>query len=444
MQRIWLVAVDHETNETPPLAGDDDADQAVVSAHDREGWRVPTVCGAEPDSDQVLGELVFKLRDLPVLDLDAGVFGAALDRDQLDAALVYCAERRCERDDVTCPNCRMRSKRLGHHTVQDFIADHAEIRLEREQAVLKGSGTLQRSFADMDAFNRDWSGVETWYLARRVLRKLRHGLPKTGQNIQPVAGVGETPSIVLVEPQLADNIGMVARAMGNFGLDDLRLVSPRDGWPNEKARVAAAGANYIIDASSAHGEVQSAVGDLQWVCATTARQRHLRKPVMTPQQAAEEMSRRIASGQRCGVLFGRESSGLSSDELAEADALVMIPVNSRFASLNLAQAVLLMGYAFMLTTDRFSLGRVTSLEKPISDGLKIGKEHPATKAELLGLFEHLESALDDADFFAPQHRRPTVVKNVRTMLTRMSMTSQEVRTWRGIVATLTRRSGKPS
>ncbi|MEL7048607.1 MAG: RNA methyltransferase, partial [Pseudomonadota bacterium] len=291
---------------------------------------------------------------------------------------------------------------------------------------------------------RDWAGSESWYLARRVLRKLRHGLPKTGQKLAPSGETGDSPSIILVEPQLADNIGMVARAMGNFGLDDLRLVAPRDGWPNEKARVAAAGANYIIDASSAHAAVPAAIGDLQWICATTARQRHLRKPVMSPQQAAEEMGRRIAAGQRCGVLFGRESSGLSSDELMEADALVMIPVNSRFASLNLAQAVLILGYAFMLTTDRFSLGRVTSLEQPIGEGLKMGKDGPATKEEIIGLCEHLEEALDNAKFFAPEHRRPSVVRNLRTMLTRMVLTTQEVKTWRGIVATLSRGSGKRS
>ncbi|MEO1205687.1 MAG: RNA methyltransferase [Pseudomonadota bacterium] len=433
-------AVGSEASQIGPESGS----ETIVRCAERDGWRVPTVCGPPPDGDQILGDLVFKLRDVPVSRLEEGDFGAVLNHDELDAALVYCAERRCEADHVTCPGCRMRAKQLGHHSIQDFIADHAEIRLTREVAVINGSGSSKRTFADMDAFTQGWSGRETWYLARRVLRKLRHGLPKTGQNINPLAGVGETPAIILVEPQLADNIGMVARAMGNFGLDDLRLVAPRDGWPNEKARVAAAGANFIIDAGSSHGAVTNAVGDLQWVCATTARQRHLRKPVMTPQQAAEEMSRRIASGQRCGVLFGRESSGLSSDELAEADALVMIPVDSRFASLNLAQAVLLMGYAFMLTTDRYSLGRVTSLEKPISEGLKIGKDVPATKAELVGLFEHLEAALDDAEFFAPQHRRPSVVKNLRTMLTRMTLTSQEVRTWRGIVATLRRGSAKGS
>ena len=146
-----------------------------------------------------------------------------------------------------------------------------------------------------------------------------------------------------MEPQLADNIGMVARACANFGLDDLRLVNPRDGWPNEKARIAASGANYIIDDAQRFATLDESIADLNWVAATTARQRDLRKPVLTPEQAIAEMRTRIGRGERCGILFGRERNGLETTEVANADALIMIPVNSRFASLNLAQAVLLIG-----------------------------------------------------------------------------------------------------
>jgi tRNA/rRNA methyltransferase len=250
-----------------------------------------------------------------------------------------------------------------------------------------------------------------------------------------------------MEPQLADNIGMVARAMANFGLDELRLVAPRDGWPNEKARIAASGANYVIDDSAAFPSLEAAMGDVNWLCATTARQRDLRKPVMTPETAVAEMRRRIGQGERCAMLFGRERNGLETAEVANADALVMIPVNSRFASLNLAQAVLLLGYEWMRTNEAMSLGRVTTYESPVAAGLNLGADRPATKAELIGLFEHIESELDRLGFFNPPHKRPTVVHNLRTMLSRMDATEQEVRTLRGIVATLATGKGhgrKPS
>jgi tRNA/rRNA methyltransferase len=150
---------------------------------------------------------------------------------------------------------------------------------------------------------------------------------------------------------------------------------------------------------------------------------------------------RIGRGERCGILFGREKSGLETSEVAICDAMVMIPVNSRFASLNLAQATLLLGYLWMRGSDRASLGRVTTYETPVAEGLYLGDERPATKEELLGLFEHLESELDRLGFFNPSHKRPTVVRNVRTMLSRMAPTEQEVRTLRGIVATLAKGKG---
>ncbi len=423
-------------------AGDDEAAAAppeeVVRIEERDGWRVPVVAGQGAQDSRPLGAFVGLLHEAPVSALEGGAFGVALDRDGIDAALVYCAERACEEAKATCPGCRLRSKALGYETVGDVIADHAEIRFEAEGASLRGPGQKSATFTDFKSFERDWAGAESWFLARRVLRKLRHGLRRSGAGGARIAGSGETPSVILVEPQLADNIGMVARAMANFGLDDLRLVAPRDGWPNEKARVAASGANYVIDDATGFGDVASAIGDLNYVVATTARQRDLRKPVLSPQQAAEEMSRRIAAGQRCGMMFGKESSGLQTDDLKDADALVMIPVNSRFASLNLAQAVLLLGYAFMLTTDRHTLGRVTAFEKPLAEGVHLGRHEVASKAELIGLFEHLEAELDRGGFFNPSHRRPTVVRNLRTMLTRMEPTSQEVRTLRGMIVTLSR------
>ncbi|MBN9289603.1 MAG: RNA methyltransferase [Hyphomicrobium denitrificans] len=259
---------------------------------------------------------------------------------------------------------------------------------------------------------------------------------------EPVAGEGETPSVILMEPQLADNIGMVARACANFGLDDLRLVNPRDGWPNEKARIAASGANYVIDDARPFEKLEDSIADLNWIAATTARQRDMRKPVLTPEQAIAEARARIARGERCGILFGRERNGLETSEVANADALIMIPVNSRFASLNLAQAVLLLGYEWMRSDAGRSLGRVTTYEKPLNEGLYMGRDRPATKEELIGLFEHLERELEANGFFNPAHRKTVVSQNLRTLLTRMNATEQEVRTLRGIVATLAQGKGK--
>jgi tRNA/rRNA methyltransferase len=235
--------------------------------------------------------------------------------------------------------------------------------------------------------------------------------------------------------------------MANFGLDELRLIAPRDGWPNEKARIAASGANYVIDDAAAFPTLAASIADLNWLAATTARQRDLRKPVMTPIEAVAEMRTRILRGERCGILFGRERNGLETSEIASADALVMIPVNSSFASLNLAQAVLILGYEWMRGSEGQSLGRVTTYETPIATGLNLGADRPATKEELLGLFDHLEAELDRQGFFNPPQKRASVVRNLRTMLTRLGATEQEVRTLRGIVATLVKGRGqarKPS
>jgi tRNA/rRNA methyltransferase len=238
---------------------------------------------------------------------------------------------------------------------------------------------------------------------------------------------------------MADNIGMVARAMANFGLDELRLVDPRDGWPNEKARAAASGANYVIDQATAYPDLAGAIAGLNWVCATTARQRHMDKPLLSPEQAATEMLGRIGRGERCAILFGPERQGLESDDIALADALVMAPVNPRFASLNLAQAVLLMGYEWLKTARRGTLGRVTPKEQAMAAGPRPRGGPLATKEQILGLFQHLESELDVAGFLKPPEKRASMVRNIRTLIQRMEPSEQEVRTLRGIVAALTYR-----
>ena len=365
-----------------------------------------------------------------------------LTRDTLEPVLQYCAEVRCAADQVSCPGCKRRTEALGLETLDQYILSKKEVVVGDGRIRLRGEGTEVVTTPCLESLTRQWSGENYWFWARRVIRKLRHGLRRMHIQGEAVAGEGETPAVILMEPQLADNIGMVARACANFGLDDLRLVNPRDGWPNEKARIAASGANYIIDDAKAYATLDESIADLNWIAATTARQRDLRKPVLTPEQAIAEMRTRIGRGERCGILFGRERNGLETSEVANADAIIMIPVNTRFASLNLAQAVLLTGYEWMRGSGNATLGRVTTYEKPLSEGLYMGSDRPATKQELLGLFEHLESELDRLGFFNPQHKRPTVVDNLRTFFLRANATDQEVRTLRGIVATLAQGKGR--
>ena len=364
-----------------------------------------------------------------------------LDRESLEPLLVYCAELKCEVDDATCPGCKRRTEVDGIGSFDVLARRHREIVIGDGAVRIEGPGEAVGTAASLEALVRDWAGESYWFWARRVIRKLRHGIRRAHIKGSAFSG-GEAPAVLLMEPQLAENIGMVARAMANTGLDELRLIAPRDGWPNEKARIAASGANYVVDDGVAHGTLAEAIGDLNWVAATTARQRDLRKPVLTPEQVVNEMRARAAAGQRCGILFGRERNGLETDEVAVCDAVVMIPVNARFASLNLAQAVLLIGYEWMRQHERASLGRVTTYETPLATGLNVGASRPATKDELLGLYEHLEHELERLGFFKPPEKRQTMVRNIRSMLARMEATEQEVRTLRGVVAALAQGKGR--
>lgn len=362
-----------------------------------------------------------------------------LDRGTLETVLTYCAELRCEADGAVCPGCRRATAVRGIDTLDQYLAAHRTVGVGG--AVIAGSGAGDVQFVSFEALTKRWAGEDYWFWARRVLRKLRHGIRATDPARAVRPGAAQSPVILLMEPQLPENIGMVARAMANFTLDTLRLVAPRDGWPNEKARIAASGANYVVDDAEAYPSFEAAIGDLDWLAATTARQRDLRKPVLTPEATVAEMRRRIAAGQRCGVLFGRERNGLETSEVANADAIVMIPVNNRFASLNLAQAVLVVGYEWMRTSPEASLGRVTPNERVPEIGLNLGDDRPANKEEMIGLFEHFEDELERLGFFNPAHRKGTVSRNLRTMLTRMAPTEQEVRTLRGIIATLAKGKG---
>jgi tRNA/rRNA methyltransferase len=245
------------------------------------------------------------------------------------------------------------------------------------------------------------------------------------------------PAIILVQPQLGENIGFAARAMANFGLSDLRLVAPRDGWPNEKAHAAAAGATFLVERATVHASVEAAIGGLNYVLAATARPRGMVKPVLSPESAAKELRRRRAGGEGGGILFGAERNGLDNDTISLADAILTAPVSAAFASLSLPQAVLVFGYEWLKGEARApALGRATQFDGPAAEGLEIAHTRPATREELFGLFQHLETELDRAGFLRPPEKRPTMVRAIRNMFHRMGATEQDVRTWRGIVAAL--------
>ncbi|HTJ59380.1 MAG TPA: RNA methyltransferase [Devosiaceae bacterium] len=240
-----------------------------------------------------------------------------------------------------------------------------------------------------------------------------------------------SPAVILCEPQLGENIGTTARAMANFGLWDLRLVNPRDGWPNEKAIAAASRADHVIEKVRVFDTVEEAIADLSLVLATTARRRDLQKEVVGPDIAAQRLAAHIGAGGGAGLLFGRERWGLYNEEVALADAVVTLPVEAAFASLNIAQAVLVLAYEWR---------RQTEGELPFGSGLA----EVASKDELLRLFEHVEEALDRAGFFTVEDKRPTVINNLRTMLTRGQFSSQEIRTLHGIIAAIDRRHERPN
>lgn len=234
------------------------------------------------------------------------------------------------------------------------------------------------------------------------------------------------PAVILVEPQLGENIGMVARAMANFGLSEMRLVNPRDGWPSEKARSSASKANHVIDGVVVFETLEEAIADLNFVFATTARERDGFKPVRGPVEAARTLRQRTAAGEKCGVLFGRERWGLSNEEVGLADEVVTYPVNPAFASLNIAQAVLLMSYEWMKT----------GLDGETQTQFSPPEMQPATKADLQGLFDHAEEALDARGYFRPPHKKPKMVENLRAVLSRPGFFLPEIRLLRGVIRSL--------
>jgi tRNA/rRNA methyltransferase len=235
------------------------------------------------------------------------------------------------------------------------------------------------------------------------------------------------PAVILCEPQLGENIGTTARAMANFGLSDLRLVNPRDGWPNERAIAAASRADHVIERVRVFDTVEAAIADLSMVHATTARRRDQQKEVLGPAESALRMAGHIRSGAGAGLLFGRERWGLYNEEVALADSIVTLPVEPAFASLNIAQAVLLMAYEWRRRSE-------SGEALPFSGGI----DPVAPRDELLGLFEHLETTLDRTGFYKTEDKRPTMVTNLRAIFTRAGLTSQEIRTLRGVISSIDR------
>ena len=243
-----------------------------------------------------------------------------------------------------------------------------------------------------------------------------------GADLHPIPG---SPVVVLVRPQLADNIGAVARCMANGGLFHLRLVAPRDGWPQERAWRIASGADRILDALTVHGTVADAVADLHRVFATCPRPRHIVKPVLTARTGAAEIRGAAARNLRCGILFGPERTGLDGEDMAAADTLIKYPLNPEFDSLNLAQAVMVMAYEWWTAADATPPRQLLT-----------HKTQVATKAELESLLEHLVDQLDACGFLRNAPKRPGMVRNIRHLFQRGEVTEQEIRTLHGIVAGL--------
>ncbi|MFK7881233.1 RNA methyltransferase [Roseobacter sp.] len=237
----------------------------------------------------------------------------------------------------------------------------------------------------------------------------------------------DIPAFVLVRPQMGENIGAAARAMWNFGLDRMRIVSPRDGWPNQNAVAMASGAGRVLDNAQLSDALPAAIGDCSFVFATTARARDLTKPVFSPEAAMQLAARKIAEGQRVAVLFGPERAGLENSDIAQANAIISVPVNPQFASLNLAQCVLLVGYEWQR-----AVGSVTHETNEMAGTVW------AETAEVEHLAQHYEDRLEEAGFFFPAHKAQSMKTNLRNMWSRMPLTRADVQMMHGVMRQLVR------
>ena len=242
---------------------------------------------------------------------------------------------------------------------------------------------------------------------------------------------GANPVVILVRPQMGENIGAAARAMLNFGLSEMRLVAPRDGWPNPRAVAMASGAaGRVLDRARVFDSLAEAMADVAYAYATTARGRELTKPVLTPTDAMSDARERSAQGQRVALIFGPERAGLENDDVARASAIVTVPVNPDFPSLNLAQAVLLLGY-------EWSRGQLPP--QPAPHSRRSDAEEPASRIEVEKLADHWEERLSDAGFFFPPDKAPAMKLTLRNLWFRLALTRADTRIFHGMLRQLLRR-----
>ncbi len=235
------------------------------------------------------------------------------------------------------------------------------------------------------------------------------------------------PAFVLVRPQMGENIGAAARAMLNFGLEHMRVVAPRDGWPNPAAVAMASGAGRVLDAALLAPDLPAALGDCSYVFATTARERDLAKPVYTPEAAMQLARDKINGGAHVAVLFGPERAGLENDDIARANAIISVPVNPGFPSLNLAQCVLLMGYEWM---------RLADTRAPVMQAMA-GTDW-ADNSEIEHLARHYEERMEEAGFFYPEHKAASMKTNLRNMWSRLPLTRADVQILHGTLRQMVR------
>ena len=233
------------------------------------------------------------------------------------------------------------------------------------------------------------------------------------------------PVVILVEPQLGENIGSAARAMGNFGLSRLRIVNPREGWPNPKARVFSAGADRILDGAELFADLRGALGDIKYAFAATARERGMAKPVLGADAAASETCARLAAGEEVALVFGRERTVLYTEEVSLCDAILTLPVNPAFASLNLATCVAVTAYEWFKAESAGALPFLASDKSPLAD-----------KGDLFAFFDHLEGALEEAGFFRSPEKQPSTTRNIRNIFHRLGLTRQDLATLHGAVTAL--------
>lgn len=234
-------------------------------------------------------------------------------------------------------------------------------------------------------------------------------------------------SIILVEPQLGENIGTTARAMLNFGFENLILVNPRDDWPNEYAIKAAAGAIKVIEKTRVFKNLEDALSEFNFAFSTTIRPRDMVKPVNGLEKMAEKSHEKLEIKQKIAFIFGREKSGLTNHQISLTDEIIEIPTNKDFSSLNLAQAVIL------VVSELNRLGVSYAKEEIV-----IPDSFPANKKDLISFFNHLERALDDSGFLKPLEKKPTMMMNIRNIFNRSNLTDQEVKTLRGVITALLR------